>query len=618
MELLPKVASHIPDSDWRGRRAHGVGAGVAEEDGECSDSENEDDGEGKETETSVLTQLITDVTQILELHQHSHAQTRSRTMSSPQGKAKPSLARQTSAPTNAAAAASSAPGGFSSSAHRATMLGRSASLNRGAMALSRSRSRRAHDEVANAPDNQQSVPPQQLVEALNVGLEMTNSDRSSDRDMGKYKGHDEVVKGLTAVREAAADDVAACAGLGKAGVCAAVVSIMTSHVMDVEVQVLACGAIVSLAADDGNQRLLGEADASQALVRMFGTFPKHRRVQEDGCRAVASLAVNSDANRGLLRDAGANEYVVMASNAHLSSASLQVAAASSICILVHKSPPNVDRVVGAGGVEAVAAAMRKHAGSALVCQQCATACRRLIATATTNDTSSPSSSSSASSPMSKVWSSGLAGLVVAAMRDHETIGNVQLQGAACVLKLAVDDDARTRVARLGACAALAAAVRHHPANGPLVQVAVDAIAAMMVDHRENVQRFVEAGTLDAILEAESTAARAHSVRGGEASVGVGVGGGAVVWVKKKLSSEDGGLFAGLGLGAGLGAGLFCRSPAPSAKSELPCSPFGPDSPCAPRIGVPPAPPVPGKSAGAQVAGAGPTGFLGFCASLGRS
>jgi len=272
----------------------------------------------------------------------------------------------------------------------------------------------------------------------------------------------------------------------------------------------------------------------------------------------------------------------------------------------------------------VAAAMKRHGGSALVCQQCAMACRRLIATTKFNDASSPSSFSSASSlspssasttsssPVSKVWSSGLAGLVVAAMRDHETVVNIQLQGSACVLKLAVDDDTRTRVAKIGACAALESAVRHHPANGPLVQVAVDAIAAMMVDHRENVERFIEAGTLDAILEAESTAARAHSVRGGAPPVG----GDAVIWVKKKLRGEGGGLFMGLGLG--LGAGLFCRSPVPSGKSDLPCSPFGPDSPLVPRAGVPPAPPVPGKSTGTQVSGAGPAGFLGFCASFGRN
>jgi tryptophan synthase beta subunit len=81
-------------------------------------------------------------------------------------------------------------------------------------------------------------------------------------------------------------------------------------------------------------------------------------------RTLANLTTNDAENKTRAGTAGAVEAMAAAMRAHMGSAGVQEAACSALRNLTLKDAENRTRAGTAGVVEAVAAAMRAHAGSA--------------------------------------------------------------------------------------------------------------------------------------------------------------------------------------------------------------------------------------------------------------
>jgi hypothetical protein len=131
---------------------------------------------------------------------------------------------------------------------------------------------------------------------------------------------------------------------------------------------------------------------------------------------MSGVSATGSANLGLLRQC------VERLNAIKAAADVEpvVAAMSALTNLIHNDAENRTRAGTAGAVEAVAAAMRAHAGSAGVQEAACTALMQLTFKGAENVT--------------RAGTAGVGEAVAAAMRAHA--GSADVQNAACMLCLA--------------------------------------------------------------------------------------------------------------------------------------------------------------------------------------
>jgi len=174
------------------------------------------------------------------------------------------------------------------------------------------------------------------------------------------------------------------------GVIEAVVEAMWANVGDEELQSEACGALYF---EDGNvfpfQARAVDAGGIEAVVAAMRAHDDSEYLLGRACLALSALmhVADADSNCGVDRfvcraaEAGAIEAVVAAMQAYAGD-ELNYEACSVLCILAGGGSSVVDRMVRAGGIEALAAAMRtrdaRGYSSVAVHMEACTALRHLL------------------------------------------------------------------------------------------------------------------------------------------------------------------------------------------------------------------------------------------------
>lgn len=155
------------------------------------------------------------------------------------------------------------------------------------------------------------------------------------------------------------------------GAMEAVVRAMEGHLLCVAVQERGCVALANL--DDATRRAAGAKGGIAAVVRAMEEHVSNAGVQEAGCASLASLANlgakaekgKGENNRTVIPARGGIEAVIRAMGVHSSSAGVQEQGCAALANLA-VSDGNKATISAKGGIGAVIQAMQEHTPSAEV------------------------------------------------------------------------------------------------------------------------------------------------------------------------------------------------------------------------------------------------------------
>jgi hypothetical protein len=212
-----------------------------------------------------------------------------------------------------------------------------------------------------------------------------------------------------------------------------------------EVQEQGCLLLVDLASiSDENRTAIARAGGIVAVLAWMVAHRSIAGVQQEGCAALANLALNVE-NKTAIAMAGGIETVVLAMGAHRSIAGMQEQGCLVLEVL-GRNKENTPLIASAGGIEAVVAGMITHPSIPGVQQE---GCAALANLARNEEN------------RTAMAMSGGIEAIMAGMKAHKSIAGVQLQGCAALGTLARKEANRTLIARAGGIEAVVAGMRAH-------------------------------------------------------------------------------------------------------------------------------------------------------------
>jgi hypothetical protein len=178
---------------------------------------------------------------------------------------------------------------------------------------------------------------------------------------------------------------------------------MATHKTSILVQQCACQTLYQLAVGGENQRKILEAGCVERIIAALKRHHADAGVRLWGGRALALLVIRDDKDlKVMITSIGGIECIIYAMQGHIADAEMQREAVQALAILAHNSE-NGRRIAAAGGIDAIADAMRNHKGrweQFVACRAFFTLCRLGVITAKAGPQglSSPQGSPGLSSP----------------------------------------------------------------------------------------------------------------------------------------------------------------------------------------------------------------------------
>ena len=301
-----------------------------------------------------------------------------------------------------------------------------------------------------------------------------------------------------------------------------------------------CTALMKLAVQKDNQKVMALAGGIELVLDMLRGHTGHAGLQETGCRVLVNLASDNKDNQKAIADAGGIEAVVHTMRGRSGhAAKVQEAGCCALAILASENKEN-QKAIGAGGIEAVIGAMRRHTGDVGV----QSAGCRALAKLSFGDKDNQRATAIA----------GGIGVVVSAMRAHAghnddrdaapasaggvagwawrsvsriskvlrgfpmaapdgtasadstagTVRSTELHEAGCsaLARLAFDDkDNQKAIADAGGIEAVVDAMRENKGHAGMQVAGCRALVNLASDNRDNQKTIVDAGGIEAVGDA---------------------------------------------------------------------------------------------------------------------
>ena len=209
---------------------------------------------------------------------------------------------------------------------------------------------------------------------------------------------------------------------------------------------------VSIADLEARKKMVTVNGGIGALVAAMQQMPLHAEVQEQGCRALASLAKKSDENQTAISDGNGVEAIVSALShpAHRANASLHKHGCRALRNLAAKHSSNKGLIALHGGVKCLVASMQAHKRNAGVQEEASRALANLAAANAANQTAI-------------ARENGMRALVDG-MGLHLSNARVQVAGCLALGNLACQDENKVLITDAGGIEALVGSMRSHRSN----------------------------------------------------------------------------------------------------------------------------------------------------------
>jgi uncharacterized membrane protein YecN with MAPEG domain len=206
----------------------------------------------------------------------------------------------------------------------------------------------------------------------------------------------------------------------------AIVSAMTAHSNESEVQEQGCVALGILAREnDANRVSIAANDGIEAIVSAMTAHSNISEMQQCGCYALGSLARDNDANRVSIAANDGVEAIVSAMTAHSNISEMQQCGCYALGNLACNDANSVS-IAAKDGIEAIVSAMTAHSNESKVQEH---GCAALGYIAQNND----------ANRVSIAAKDGIEA-VVSAMTAHSTVSKVQEEGCLTLSHLACNSD----------------------------------------------------------------------------------------------------------------------------------------------------------------------------------
>jgi hypothetical protein len=285
-----------------------------------------------------------------------------------------------------------------------------------------------------------------------------------------------------------------------AGAVVAIVTAMQTHTQAERLQEQGCRALRSLAyRSEANAALIGSSGGAQAIVAAMCTHADVAGVQEEGCCALCNL-LNTVTNQTLIGSLGGVEAIVAAMRTHADAARVQRAGCCALGNLSCDHAANQTLIGSLGGVEAILVAMRHHwhVDAAEVLEMGCQALGNL--------------SSDHAANMTLIGSSGGVQAIVAAMRQHVNSVTVQGQGCRALNNLSFDRAVNILIGSLGGFHAVLTAMRTHMGVVTVQEAGCLALGNLSAHHAANQTLIGSSGGVQAIVAAMRTHSDAAGVQ----------------------------------------------------------------------------------------------------------
>lgn len=281
-----------------------------------------------------------------------------------------------------------------------------------------------------------------------------------------------------------------------------IVETIKTHATDAPLQSSGCGLLRNLAyKNEANQAAIVEAGGITIIIVAMKYHSLDALAQVTGCDALYNLAANNDKNKILISQAGAIPIVLAAVKSHASNVKLQRSAAAVISTLAYN--PQISALIArSGGIRAILTAMQSNteglssvggSDAKLQAEYCG-ALRNLAYKDVKNK--------------AKIIAAGGIELIVAAMRAHPNRDTVQRNASDALNNLASGGSFNTKelIAKLGGIETILFALKTKK-NGcgtTSARVATSccgALSTLAYKHTKNKTLIVTTGGLDLILSA---------------------------------------------------------------------------------------------------------------------
>jgi hypothetical protein len=291
----------------------------------------------------------------------------------------------------------------------------------------------------------------------------------------------------------------------------AVVDAMRAHPAEAGLQCMCCGALNSMTSLAVLRDAAVDAGAVQPVVAALHAHVRYGAGVGLVCDVLSRITEEHSVARAQAAAAGAVAAAVAVLHAHPASAALQAFGCSALGSLVFGAEcrtntiragaieANKTNAIQAGAIEAILLALRAHPADANVQGYGCMALGNILADNT--DAINARSGSLLSDAMHAA---------VAALNAHRTDMAVQQHACATLWHALVTDTLRIEAARIGAVAALVAALRAHPANAHVQETALGATGSLCFENSAIAVQACSAGALQAIV----AGLRAHPTASG--------------------------------------------------------------------------------------------------------
>jgi len=230
-----------------------------------------------------------------------------------------------------------------------------------------------------------------------------------------------------------------------AGIVAVLVA-MLKHA-DTEMQELGCRTLARLCENsDANKNIVMETSGIEVILTAMQAYPTHAAIQAEGCHILSLLAARKTSHSAKVAALGGVKAVMVAIKQHNMDVSVQLHGCRALRYLTATNDANRGAVAAAGGIKTTLAAMTHFKIDTDILEN---ACATLLNLITAHKHNASSIMACKGLP-----------IVLGVMRQHEHVVGIQEAGCGVLRFLSDDDRNSSPIGQEGGITAILAAMRH--------------------------------------------------------------------------------------------------------------------------------------------------------------